>query len=81
MEIMTAEQFVAQGTTPGQILSIAAHNQRIADAEDCQMHHSAARQLRFIAREVGVLSGYELPKRPNRRKKAANNNKRSKRAA
>ncbi len=46
--ILSAAEFIAQGTTPGQIVSIARRNPR--QAED----------IRAIAREVSRLTGQPL---------------------
>lgn len=62
MNVLTAEQFVAQGTTPGQILSIAALHGNTRTGQT----------LRLAAREVGVMTGRPLsvPRKPKKRKAA-----------
>lgn len=70
--IVTAEQAIAQGTTPKAILSVAQFQDRLRNKD-------MARRLRALAREVDQLTGYFARYRGERR--PANDNRRGERRA
>ena len=65
--ILTAREFIAQGTTAGAIMSIAAYNSG-----------ETAERLSMAAREVAKLTGQSLriPGAVNDARRAANDNRR-----
>lgn len=67
MQILTTHEFHAQGTSPGNVLAIAAVYARAKD-------YDTAAKLRNIAHEVAKVSGVPFAARPNKRK-AGNDNR------
>jgi len=69
-QTITADEAVAQGLTPGSILSIARFNQRMGDINDSKPHRLAALKLRTLAYEVAGLTGIDMRAWRGRRAKA-----------
>ena len=58
MNILTAEQFIAQGTTAGAIMSIAAHLEHRSD--DHVPDRLTAAKVRTVAHEVAAITSQSL---------------------
>ncbi len=78
MNIFTAREFIAQGTTAGAIMSIAA----------AQTMPGARAKVEAVAREVAAITGQSLQipgaltkARESRRQRPANDNRQRRRAA
>ena len=70
-QILSADEFIAQGTTAGAIMSIAAVNPRYAE------------QLRTIASDVARRTGQtlQIPGALTEKRRAANDNRRPRKVA
>lgn len=81
MHILSAQQFIAQSTTPGQIASIARFLASADYGHEPQPELAAA--VRKVAEEVAAITGvrlygkrgYYVPPRPPRPRRAANDNR------
>lgn len=82
--ILTAQQFIAQGTTAGAIMSIAAHLDAGGDHVPDRL---TARAVRAVAHEVAEITGQSLQipgavtEARQRARWAHNDNRRAKRRA
>lgn len=81
--IITAEQAIAQGTTPKALIAAAQFNERQHRWRPNQYPDGAdlARRLRELAREVDAATGYYAKFRGRGRHRAANDNAKMRRAA